>query len=232
MVKQYRKKRAKAKPSTLRAVGNTALRALHVANQVRQLLNVEYKVYDTYNTGTNISDDGFIFQVCNPGQGDGSSQRDGDSVKIKRLVIRGTINCDADQPLGSTVRLMVIKTENEYLPTGSGGTALQDVFAGRDTSGNAIQTIGSGIAIFSPKFYENRKNYRILWEKVIQTDDAYASRRPFKVNLKLNHDILFALGSTTPTSGGLALVAISDSDAAGTDFPAIVYYSRAYFLDN
>lgn len=205
------------KKTFVRSAANTAMQALRVANQVKGLLNVEFKYHDTTQTGVAVSDDGIQPQICDPAQGDAQQQRDGDSIRVKRLVIRGYLKFDAQIADGSMVRLCVVRSTRGALAPLTNmidpnyyGTALSPIFH---------------------KNYENRKHYKIMKDLVFKvTPDTIAV--PFKINMKLDHKVEFDAGSTSPTANAFYLLCISDADAGGTDFPLLTYVSRMYYVDN
>lgn len=158
-----------------------------------------------------------------PSAGDSVNERDGDSIKVKRCVIRGTINEDSSIALGSTVRLMVIQHKTGSMTVGVGPTGPQQVLD------NAY--VGTGRGIFAHKEYDIRKHNKVLFDKYFQAD-ANSKRSPFLINLKLDFQIDYVTGTATPASNGLYLLAISDAPNGGATFPDIVFVARSYYLDN
>ena len=82
------KKRKRSSGNYMASAGRTALKALRVANEVKSLLNVEFKMYQLSVgglTGGSLVDwDGYSVVINNIGQGDEVGQRDGDQVRMKR----------------------------------------------------------------------------------------------------------------------------------------------------
>lgn len=210
-------RRRSTKKSFARSAASTAMQALRVANQVKGLLNVEFKYHDTTQSNTNIDDNGIEPNIFDPAQGSAQEQRDGDSVRVKRVVIRGSLKYDSDIATGSVVRLMIVKSTRGLLSPGSN-------MVDPNYRGNVL-------APYFHKLYENRKHYKIIYDKTM-TVSASNIARSFKINLKLDDKVEFDEGTANSTVNAFYLMAVSDAPNAGADFPQITYVSRIYYVDN
>lgn len=210
------RRRTRRKYSRVRSYTNTAVKALRIANQVRSLLNVEFKFKDTSVTSSAVGDIPYESKLLTVGQGDTQQTRDGDSIKCKRINVRGFFTQDEQLTDGSVVRVMIVRsTRGDFSP-----------------QTNMFDTTGSVLAPLSPKLYENRKFYKILAERVFTISPDSPEKHYFKFNIKNEHQTDYDAGTSAAISNQFYLVAISDAPNAGSDFPLITFFSRAWFVDN
>lgn len=174
--------------------------------------------------------------LCIPLQGTTSTSRVGSQIKMSRLTARWIIQGTTSALTGdayNTIRLMVavVKVTNNQ----SAATFFTPSYFLQDTS-----TVNTSMT--SQYNWDNRKNFKILYDKLIFVSDpavAYANgdtNLPFmrkgKVNVKLNRTAQFSAntgGSTDVEKNYLLMFAFSDS--AATSHPTLIWQSRVTYRD-
>ncbi len=204
--------------SKLQQVANLAQRALRQANKVKGMVNVEYKNHDVITSTQTVSTGGAIVQLTNIGSGDGANSRDGRDITIKRITWR-YFAVQAALAVVTYLRVILVldKQTNEAIYTAS--DLLADV-----TANNAIN---------SPLNLDNKKRFRILYDKVHLLNDVFLNGiRPVKYNKDTTIKLTF--DASTPsiadiTSNSLSIFLISSET---TELPTIFSYCRLRFIDN
>lgn len=217
----YRTKRGarRAQFNGQNRVMNTAKKALNLAIMTKKLLNVEYKYYDLNGAGVQPSWSGAYVNFNTIGQGTTAITRNGNSIRAKSWMINFILEPGATQTTSEPIRIMLFQGLNEDTLTPSGSTLLT--------------TTGTSSAIISPRNVDNTKDYKVLYDRIIDVgvvaDGSQVQKR--KLFFKLNHKVLYTNGSSGFENGGLYMLAFSQA-AAGTAYPTITYYSRFRFIDN
>lgn len=197
-------------------VADLARNGYRLASRIAEMVNIETKAYTpgqltaapdpvikslpfTWSSTTN--------EILNdPSQGDADFQRIGDSIKIHRVNIRGTVL----KP--STLECFVYRT---ILYWDEGNTS---------PSGNDVlyfSMLGSIGATSSMKDYDKRKNTRILHDETytIGTPAATstgltANYHHFHIHKKIGLHTQFEAGTQTIVTGALRLMIISNISAS------------------
>lgn len=193
--------------------------ALSLASKVYRFVNTEVKFHDVTQTGTAIPNTGSINGLSAITQGDTSLTRDGQSVKLMNLTIRGFITTNQSQPYPQITRIILFRGKQE---NGVGFSAT-----------DILETA----SVISPKNYTDRFRTKILYDQTFyQNQGAGLSAaafgtlsRPFNINLKCQGHVNFAGSSTNIEDGGLYLLYLSNQ---ATSTPTITYYSRLTYVDN
>lgn len=210
----YKKRKRSSWGGTLKEAGNTAIKALRVANQVRSLLNVEFKAIDTVRLGQEVTSSGYEVDLSPIAKGDDAEDRDGDQVKLKRVVIRGGLF--ENITYHSVTRIMLVKS-------------IKGSVAGPVASG-MLASSATAAAPFSQKENEFRKFYKILWEKTVSAV-SLNEKLHFKINKALDFVTIYdASTGTTASENGLWLVMISDQITGQA--PTTTFSARCWFIDN
>lgn len=203
-------------------VGNMAYTAYKLASKVARIVNSEVKFHDAQQTQTNIDTNGNVHSLCTIAQGDGDNSRDGSSIKLAHLTIRGTLQGNANETSPTRVRIILLRGKGERGTTPTFATTLED--------------ITNFDAIVSPKSWNNKFNSKILYDKVFMlypyNVGNNGSTKYFKINMKLYGHVKWETANTDGTDiedGGLYLMMISDE---GTNMPNTTYYSRLTYYDN
>lgn len=198
-----------------RASGRTARKALGLAKYVKSLVNVEFKYHDAGVTGS-LSTTPSITYITQIAQGDSSSTRDGNSVKLKSLDLRAkfTGNTSAE----ATYCRFIVGIDK--LHSGTNVT----VAGATDNSLLGVQDP------CSQRDLNNKKRFIILMDKVVHFSNNSQETRYFKLfknfNMKMEYN---GTGASDMRSNHLFVMAFSDQ---ATNTPTWQYRSRVRFLDN
>lgn len=223
--KTYRRKRAYRKKKTNYTVGGSvahlAKRAMQGVKFIKDIINVEYKYFDVAVIPTDIDYNGYVGNLCNPGQGTTAITRNGDSIKLISVDIGGTFYKGSSQTLTIPVRFMLIQGIDERTTPPTGATILQSA--------------GTYQAINSPRHVDYTTFYKVIWDyrtKITPSANDPNSMQHFEHFEKLDHHIKFVTGSTNVESGGIYFCVVSDNSDVGTNVPQIALYSRVRYVDN
>lgn len=223
MVKRVYKKRVTrkyVKPVSGGGAMATAMKALKVAERIKNLVNVETKEFTQTlitaqytNTGANAA-----FGLCYPGQGLGNGMRIGDSIKVHNFKIKGVVNLGAAAT--SQVRILIFKGKAEDNKTYTvGGDMLE------------LGTAGPYQYIFSPKKVDEYFNTSILWDKTFTLDSANHQIIPFSHHIKLGWHTKFIKGTNTFMDGGLYFCAVSNQTVLA-NAPLITFTTETTYTDD
>lgn len=216
--KNYPKKKKRSNYKRYSRYANTAIKALRVANQVRQLVNTEFHYHDTSATQADVDYTGSVGSLIDIPQGDGDTERQGDSIRLKNFKMEGTVEYDSAGTLANQViKIMILldKQNKVSIPA--------DVIE----SGY----ISTGLAPFAPKDRDKMFQTKVLAQRIISVNaDKPMSR--FKIQLSnINYHSQFENETTTINTNDLKLLIISN-DPSATDGPNINYIARVTFVDN
>lgn len=190
----------------------------HMAKKALSLLNVEYKNLDVSISETPASDNESVIHLTEVAQGDSNSTRDGKSLKVVKLAIRGSIRI-ATGSTATRVRIVVLRKIDNNL-----------------TAPTWADYITSNV-MTAPRNLNNTHNLKPLYDKVFTLDNNMWREHMFYIYKKLNMRVLFEQGNaggdeTDLEKNGLYFMAISDEiDASGNE-PTITAVSRIRFIDN
>lgn len=194
---------------------NKADKALKLASYAVRSLNVEVKSKLLSETGTAIGTGGTTFNLASIAQGDTFNNRDGRSVKLTQINIKGTIALDPAAQ-ASRVRILIIHKIDNSL-TAPVGTDILD-----NTIFNSLRNLN------------NTDNIRVLSDKRYTLDQATNLNKAWSFNRKLSmrqqYKIGVATGGATDLErSGLYLFAFSDQ---AVNFPTLTFQARTRFVDN
>lgn len=193
-----------------------ANRALALVNNVRRFINVEVKRHDTTGN-TTIPAGGTIIGLSDMAQGDGITNRDGDSVKLLNLTTRLDFRGSPASILATYVRVIIFRGKQE------------------DQSGFSATEILESADHLSPKSWENRFKTKILQDRTYQlmdpepTTGSYAGSKYVTMVTKLHGHVNYATGTTAIENGGLYCLFVTSATA---NQPTVDYYHRLTFTDN
>lgn len=216
-----RRKRKYGKVSTRIPYWNIGAQIFNDVKRLKSLINVEFKRYD--------SDTGYIIPVTvataapslltTIAQGDGVSSRDGNSIRLKSILMRMNVyralNAGPGTPRAMT-RFRCILFQGIYNNNALPSTA------------DILQT---PTQFHSPLNADESTGYRILHDKIYQVTADKPSVNP-KWYLRLNHHAKYSGTSAAisdTTSGQLFFLVFVD-DATNGD--AITVNTRIRFIDN
>lgn len=184
--KKYTRQEKKAYGIAMKAIA---------ANERRE---VETKrLFGEATTPYTVTTGGQITNLCPLAQGVGNGQRVGDLVSMKNLLIRFSL---VHQDSTNVVRVMVVKWNEVGSP--ALGTILEAPALGQNYP-------------YAPVNWNNRKQFRILYDNLFATSTNTNAVLVEKVYLKRLGNQQFQVGSTIPEQGSLYILAVSDSPASG-----------------
>lgn len=195
-------------------VGSIAKTALKTAKFVAGVINAEYKYF--VNGASLVAQDwnGGISQLIYPSQGIGATQRIGDSIKMKDLVIRGEWTRNTAGLTSESCRLIIFVDKDNDTTTGA----------------DFLQTTGTYGSVYSEKNENNRYKTKTLYDRTFDVNNYNRQTNKFKIVLKkLNHHVHFQAGTTTVKNNEIKMLLITQSPTNGSEF---TYISRFSYVDN
>jgi len=219
-----RGRRNNQRSSTERAVGAYASDAWSLArrtaqglSQVRRLINVEHKFHDVNDTLT-TSQNGFVHNLSNISQGDDISNREGDSIRIQSIEIKGTVFRSATATANEAVRIIIVRDLQQQ------GTA--------PVGSDILQNVGSSLAPYSLynqlNSHDLNKRFTFVYDELVSIDQ-YNPTVPLTFRSDSNCHVYYR-GSTTQSGNGnyyMILFSNQSANAANFDFSC-----RIRFTDN
>lgn len=188
--------------------------ALRTANQVKSLINVEWKNVDTTFSDNTITTTAQIVNLDGCAQGDTSITRDGKSQFNKSVYVRGVLRSDADQTGDSIVRAMLVM---DYRKVSGSDFAITDLL--NEESVDAINNLSS-----------NQSRFKVLWDRYFILAPAGLNKKTFTVYKKLSFHTKYS-GTTSTSGAGPSIYLVLISDLL-TDPPLLNGHARVRFIDN
>jgi hypothetical protein len=193
---------------------STAGKALSIALGVKKLLNVERKTHDTTHSYTPSSAAGSIALLNGVSQGDTAYSRDGGSVKMLNVNVKGSLNINGSATTTIVRAMLLYKKDN----------------AG--TAPTVADILGSGWTIDSHYAKDNIHRYQVLFDRRYDLDQAAKNQILFNINKPMRLKVRYS-GTGTSTSdiekNGLYFILVSDE---ATNTPSVVFKGRVTFIDN
>lgn len=218
-VKKLLKKGAQMAIANPAATMSIATKALSMAKFLASVINVEHKFKDTVFPRAAVYSTPSVSFISGLAQGDTQNNRNGDSVKLSSVNLRGLITVGSSA-VTRNVRIMLI---NEKVSDGAVPT-LSDVL---DNS-----TLPNVYARYNPDNAGTR--FKILFDKrYIVTPTTNAVK--FNVYRKLQHHLKFT-GTTAnqadASTGHLYVLICSDDNGVDTNTPEVEWNSCIRYIDN
>lgn len=219
VVGKFRKKKRKH-PGYRRCgqmVYSDATKALLMAKNIKNLLNVEFKNHDVQATALALNTTGTITQLTNIAIGDTTNTRDGSSLKIVSLLFSYILRINSSAT-DSQFRIMLVQDRqtNEAIYT------VGDLLS--DTTINDV--------LVAPRNLDNGHRFSVLYDKLLTLSAAgrATSGHKFykKMNLKIRYDNA-AAAITSLTQSSLSLLVITNEP---TNVPSITFNIRLRYVDN
>ncbi len=228
-VKFYVKKKFKM-PKRRRTSSKTAQNYATISDVRREITRKQEKKYLL----TNQVDVGMSFDVpllvslCDIAQGDGDSERDGDSCQMKSVQIRGRTNASHTDAQFS--RILLFQWLQDTVPTLN-----QVILAGTPDAH----------AVFEPYNHDRRHQFRILYDKTfVHGDNTNNDNRPTvyffsaQINIglltkrfKMKNELRFQAAGTAATNKIYAL-GFSDASNAAAYRPTVMFSAKLNFVDS
>ncbi len=191
--------------------GNLAKKAFKTAKYVASLVNAETKIYYTELAATAPTYTGILNTLNTPAQGVQSNQREGDSVKGKKLVIKGKFTYGGGN--SEECRLIVFLDKQNVL-----------------TSSNVLRVPATqSLIVFQPKNEETFYNSNILFDRTFIVNSSTKYDSPFRIKIPLNIHTDFQSAGTTIVTNAIRILCFSQTNVGG----ATVQYTTEYtYVDN
>lgn len=181
---------------------------------VKYYLNPEYKFLDSQQAATSLGIAGQVQALPSLiAQGDDATSRDGNSIKITSMLIRGYVTQATGSTAPVTTRFMIFT----------------------DVSSNASPPLVTDVLqtanVLSPMNRVNGSRFKILFDRNYTTDPDDL-RKGIKVFKKMQHHIHYLDGSNTSTSlgqGAIYFLWVTDTGGAAV---STTWNCRMRFLDN
>lgn len=195
------------------SVGDIAYKAWNAVKYMKTLINSERKLYTLQVTPASQTFNGSVVHLTNIAQGDQTSQRDGRSILINYLQLRGLFTKGTGNDV---LRYMVVRDKYQ-----SGSAPAVD---------QVLQTVGTSLAPFAPLDASFAGRFEILDTGMV----TFSPDMPtfvYKKFIKLNKHCKW---QTTADGGGTMaghIYFISISNVA-TNSCSVEFVSRVGFRDN
>lgn len=211
-VRRFKKRRSWKQSS--KGYSGIARRALKMAKATRQMLNVEYKVFDTVvsEVSTNVA---HIQGLSLLEQGDEVSNRNGDSVRAKGIAIRGAITHTAAGGNLQSVRIIVFQDNGQrgVIPAQADLLTSNSMFSLRNINGGS-------------------KRFRILWDKSWTVDDTSKERYIIHKYIKVNSEINYIATAGNQASQGIGNYYVYVQGELGANDATASLTFRLRYIDN
>lgn len=209
----------------------TIKQIINSIDNIYGMLNVEYKKHHYNRSVTALTASTTIIDLSDIDRGTGggtvgtdgeAGSRDGDTILLKNLTVRGTFFTGSTSP--AVVKVSLVRDYNNDIAAGNPPVYDEIYDASVDTI-NRLRNL------------EGTRRYKVLQSKLIRlqgsaTDDA-AENVMFQFNRKFNSHIYYhdAVGDdTTGASTGKLYLAITTN--LGAQWPLLGFQSRLTFIDN
>jgi len=195
------------------SVGDIAMKALKGVNYIRTLVNSEMKLFTQQNSAVAQTYNGNVIQLTNITQGDDTSQRNGRSILINYLQLRGVFTKGTGNDV---LRYMIVR---DKMQTGTAPAVDQ-----------ILQTIGTTLAPFAPLDTSFAGRFQVLDTGMV-TFSADHPTFVYKKFIRLNKHCKW---QTTADGGGTMeghIYFISLSNVA-TNSCTVEFVSRVGYRDN
>lgn len=200
------------------SVAKTAVAAYNMATELAALINVEKKYRDYSQISAAINWSGSTFSsFCLPAQGDGVSERVGDSIKVTSCKIRCRL-VGSGSGTGNLVRFIVFWDKEGTV----GGPS------------DVLDTTGSVSTPLEYYIKDRMHEFQVLADRVYTINSDQSAYRYITFNFykkNINKHIKFTEGATTVEKNQLKMIVVSDEDPAGAP-PRLWFQARTHYIDN
>lgn len=197
-------------------IADMAMKAWNGVKYMKELINSERKLYTKNITVANTDYSGTVYHLSDMTQGDTTSQREGRSVLLNYISIRGNL---ARVTGDSIIRVVVFQDTQQqgYTPSAD----------------QLLQTVGTSLAPFAPLDTSFAGRFKILCSDLVSLN----SQNPNVVYKKYIKKLSHIKWQTTADGGGamkghIYMLLISDQAAASSDKPNFQFVVRLGFRDN
>ncbi len=193
---------------------DTASKALAVAFAVKKLINVEYMSFRVTPT-SDPNTSGTSQNMTAIAQGDDTSDRQGDKIRVKRLALSGIVTLHASAT-DSRVRFVIVRDNNgsTTIPT------IANLYAG--ASAFADNTLKSGTP-------QENSRFSVLWDKMVIVNSDTPTKA-FSYSMTLDHHVFFSGPAATDEGKGHLYLFMASNEA--TNDPVVTAKTQVWYLDN
>jgi len=177
--------------------------------------NMEHKNYDlsVLDTAVDWAGSGAVFSIIPTVQGAGNQQIVGISIKPTNLKIRLNITSVPSGSEVNLIRLLVLQVKTGGVPT-------------IPTTLASVSNVRAPLSDFDVSF---RKTYRVLFDRLYSVDSNNKPQTQAFINIKSLAKMNFQTSTLNVQTGGLYLMAVSDSGAVS--HPLIRGFCRLTYTD-
>lgn len=217
--RRYSRRRRPA-PRTRRSVYGAAASQLYKdVRTLKNLINVEFKHFDTQSSTSTVSTTGTIIPLNLIPQGDGASSRDGDMFRMKSLELSGSVENNSAVVTTTFTRLdLILDTD----PDGAAAPTLSDIY----------DTTGSVPYYYALRNLNNRSRYVILKSVRFSHSPNGNEGSNFHWYKKLDLKTLFTPGTNTIAGCKKNLLFMVLSSDKTSNWPTVNLKSRIRYIDN
>jgi hypothetical protein len=189
-----------------------AKRTAYGLNEIRKLINIETKIFDTASASS-PDNAGTVIPLNLIAQGVDFQNRVGDSLKMQKLEFNFRITIGSGTK--TFVRMMVLRDLDNQGAT----PAVTDILQSAD--------------ILAPKKYLNQDRFSVLVDEISSLNSVSIPNQVSEYDMAHEGHIKF-LGNTAAAAsmgkGSLFLLLLSNESAVNA--PSVGYWSRIYFTDD
>lgn len=189
--------------------GSTANWMLKKVKHLADIVNAEYKYFDTAAALSTIDYTGSLASQIPIPQGTTDVTRIGDSVKIQTMTFRFFLQRNGAD---SIVRVIVLWDPQNKI----------------SSTADVLQNVGTSAAPLQPKNYDKRFQCSFLMDKsfAISSNNSIIK---YQTTIPINKHTQYNGGTTTINTGDLKVFLISNNS---TNLPLITYFARVSYTDN
>ncbi len=210
---KQRRRRRRAAPQS-RGYLNTASQALAVAYAVKKLINVEYfRVATSFNVDPNTT--GAVANMTNISQGDGTSNRQGNKIRAKQLLVQGKIRLHPSAT-DSHVRMVLVRDNN--------GSTTQPTIA--QLYGSATNFFNNLLKVGDP---QTNSRFSVLWDKLVLLNSDTPTKG-VHYTMPLDHHIYYSGTAGSDEGKGNIYLMIASNEA--TNDPIVSILCQVVYIDN
>lgn len=184
---------------------------------IKRIINVEKKKFDLTQTLQTTNE--YVAHLTAIPQGDTAASRDGNSILLQYVTIRGRLYLNASSSL-TNHRIVVIKDNQQVSDT---APAVADLLEG---------TAGADFTIANMEL-DNVGRFTKLYDQVHQLQEQYSGssrQKNFIINIPINKHVRYnGAAGTDIQKGGLYIMVMDDQ---ATYHSSVTFNSRVVFTDN
>lgn len=179
---------------------------------IKRLLNIELKSMETGGVTVSPAQTGVSVDFSTLiTQGDGDANRDGDSIKIVRLLLNLSAQPNSGGLVSQFVRVMVVRSHDEAV-----------------TPSQAINVDATAYTHVGVRNWDYKGQMQVLFDHVFELDTYHATQRK-SIAIKIGAHCQFNAGTATVNNGAIQLLYWS---TATTLLPSLTYQAALEFVDN